>query len=343
MLVLLLCLFSLTITSNLYGKQYDEKQYPTYGRNEKKPIYFLDNISIYAYFCPRDNCSEILINMLKGSSSIRCLFYDFNLENISEILKTKNDYFVGVYIKNLKSEYYGITHINTSSVMHNKYCILDENVVITGSMNPTYRDAYLNNNNLIVIKSRIAAEFYLNDFLSIINMSDFNAPKEPKENGERSKISGILKNSSYVEIKNPSNNISLRICFSPFQNCRNLILETLKKSKESIYFMTFSFTDNSIAERIAEKIKEGILAEGIIEKKFYSRSPEVIRGILFNDTNPYNLHHKVFIIDKNIVITGSFNPSYNALSNFENLVVIENSQIAKSFAEEFFMLKKKSS
>jgi phosphatidylserine/phosphatidylglycerophosphate/cardiolipin synthase-like enzyme len=332
LVVLFLCIVSLKITLTLYGEEYLERESFEYKKYEKEPFYLIDNISIKVYFCPRDNCSEIFINLLNNAKSIKCLFYDLNLENISEIIKTKNNFFIGVYAKNLKSNYYGLTPINTGYVMHNKYCILDGEVVITGSTNPTYRDVSLNNNNLIVIKSKKAAEFYLNDLFSIANFSNFN-------NREYPKINEILKNASFVEISDSFNTTSIKICFSPIQNCRNLIVETLNKSKNKIYFMTFTFTDNYVGDILAKKKKEGIVVEGIVEKKFYSRTPEVIRNSISNDTNPYNLHHKVFLVDDNIVITGSFNPSYNALKNFENVVVIKSFYINNLFHDEFFMLK----
>jgi len=54
------------------------------------------------------------------------------------------------------------------------------------------------------------------------------------------------------------------------------------------------------------------------------------------DGNSATMHHKVFIIDEKIVITGSFNPSKNAdTKNDENILVIENTELASKFLEEF--------
>jgi phosphatidylserine/phosphatidylglycerophosphate/cardiolipin synthase-like enzyme len=48
------------------------------------------------------------------------------------------------------------------------------------------------------------------------------------------------------------------------------------------------------------------------------------------------MHHKVFIIDEKIVITGSFNFSAGAdESNDENVVIIEDPALAKAFMAEF--------
>ena len=54
------------------------------------------------------------------------------------------------------------------------------------------------------------------------------------------------------------------------------------------------------------------------------------------DGNPYRLHHKVIIVDNDTVITGSFNFSDNATqSNDENLVIIEDPDLAGMYIQEY--------
>ena len=54
------------------------------------------------------------------------------------------------------------------------------------------------------------------------------------------------------------------------------------------------------------------------------------------DGNPFNMHHKVIVIDGEIVIVGSFNFSESAdKSNDENLLIIYNRAVAAKFEEEF--------
>ena len=54
------------------------------------------------------------------------------------------------------------------------------------------------------------------------------------------------------------------------------------------------------------------------------------------DGNPSFLHHKVIILDNQIVITGSLNFSANAdESNDENMVIIDNADIASLYTQEF--------
>ena len=54
------------------------------------------------------------------------------------------------------------------------------------------------------------------------------------------------------------------------------------------------------------------------------------------DGNKQNMHHKTFIIDKETVITGSFNPTGGGdKRNDENILIIENKDLAKEFMEEY--------
>jgi phosphatidylserine/phosphatidylglycerophosphate/cardiolipin synthase-like enzyme len=54
------------------------------------------------------------------------------------------------------------------------------------------------------------------------------------------------------------------------------------------------------------------------------------------DGNSRNMHHKVLIIDEQIVMFGSYNFSYYAETrNDENLIIMHHPQTAALFMEEF--------
>ena len=54
------------------------------------------------------------------------------------------------------------------------------------------------------------------------------------------------------------------------------------------------------------------------------------------DSNRYKLHHKVFIIDNETVVTGSFNPTSSAdTKNDENILIIHDSELASLYLKEF--------
>ena len=54
------------------------------------------------------------------------------------------------------------------------------------------------------------------------------------------------------------------------------------------------------------------------------------------DNNPAVMHHKVFVIDSQVVIMGSMNPTKSGDErNDENVVIIHNSEVAELFIKEF--------
>ena len=52
------------------------------------------------------------------------------------------------------------------------------------------------------------------------------------------------------------------------------------------------------------------------------------------------MHHKVFIIDNKIVVTGSYNPTKNGNEhNDENMLIMHDAMLAEKYVAEFSRLK----
>jgi len=133
--------------------------------------------------------------------------------------------------------------------------------------------------------------------------------------------------------------------FCPEDNCAYNVKKAINNSKHSIYFMTFSFTHGGIATDLVIKHEQGVTIKGIFEKmqagsKYSKFNLLDYQGIeVKKDNNPANMHHKVFIIDNETVITGSFNPSKNAdENNDENILIIHDKAVAEKYLEEFNVL-----
>jgi phosphatidylserine/phosphatidylglycerophosphate/cardiolipin synthase-like enzyme len=276
------------------------------------------------FFCPRDNCDITLFNFInKTETELKCAFFELNLINIIELLKEKNDqinieilidYRYKKYVENLSF----ITLINLSGLMHNKYCISDNSKILTGSFNPTNNCAFKNHNNVIIFESKEIAKNYLSNFNEI---KDYKKPK-------------IQEN----KIKN------IKTYFCP-GNCINFVSKEIRKAEHSVYFMTFSFTAKEIAIDIILKNNNNISVKGLFDN-LQASSQYSIKHLFEYQNLDYKiikgtgkLHHKVFIIDNKTVITGSFNPSANANNNnYENILVINDEDLAKKYIEEFYIL-----
>ena len=116
----------------------------------------------------------------------------------------------------------------------------------------------------------------------------------------------------------------------------------IEAAQSKIRFMAFSFTNDEIGQAVIDRAKDGVLVQGVFETRGsdteFSEFGRMQKQQLdvWQDGNPYTLHHKVFIIDDQTVVLGSYNFSVNAdESNDENLLVIHSADIAKEFVAEF--------
>jgi phosphatidylserine/phosphatidylglycerophosphate/cardiolipin synthase-like enzyme len=218
-----------------------------------------------------------------------------------------------------------------NAFMHNKFVIMDDMIVITGSTNLTSNSMYRDNNNALKITSPELAANY---------KAEFNRMYEK----------GILgPNPHEVPFRNIKvDGAAINVYFSPKGGTKEAVLNELKGAKRSIKFMTFSLTDNDIQKVLIDKVDSGKEVEGIFDgcmisqySLYYSLLTNKIPVLI--DGNQALLHDKIFIIDNNTVITGSYNFSNNAeLNNNENTLVIRSSQIAKFYNAEFERLKRAS-
>ena len=78
-----------------------------------------------------------------------------------------------------KFDYFGIIHLPYLSIMHKKYCIIDESIILTGSYNWTHNAEYYNFENLLKIIDPNVAYQFKNDFLEtkVFSKNTFILPK----------------------------------------------------------------------------------------------------------------------------------------------------------------------
>jgi len=132
------------------------------------------------------------------------------------------------------------------------------------------------------------------------------------------------------------------IYFSPRGGCTEAIIKELDKAKTSIFVQAYSFTSAPIAKGLLNARKRGVKIGVILDKsqrrKQYSAADFVANsGILTKiDSQHAIAHNKVIIIDREIVITGSFNFTKAAEeSNAENLLVIHDTKLADRYAKNW--------
>jgi len=220
------------------------------------------------------------------------------------------------------------------ALMHNKFVIIDGEVVWTGSWNLTENGTYRNNNNAVRIVSMALAENYTAEFEEMFVDREFG-PTSPSDTPHPELMVTYLDTGGSVQMEN---------YFAPEDEVLDRILELVAGAEESIRFMAFSFTDDKLGEAMKQQSKAGIEVQGVFEERGsdteYSEYGRMRRARppldVLTDGNPYILHHKVIILDDKLVILGSFNFSENANeSNDENVLIIYDADVAALYRAEF--------
>jgi len=120
------------------------------------------------------------------------------------------------------------------------------------------------------------------------------------------------------------------------------IIPLVSDADESIYFMTFSYTDYPLAAAMIERFESGIDVAGVFETVGSETDAAELNTLycanipVLQDGNSSFMHHKVIIVDESLVITGSMNFSTSAETrNDENIILIDNPDIAALYLQEF--------
>jgi len=145
------------------------------------------------------------------------------------------------------------------------------------------------------------------------------------------------------------NNTPVQIYFSPNGGCTDAIVDEISHAKSELLIQAYSFTSKEIAEAIIKAHKRGIDVEIILDKsnksaKYSAGDFTAHMGVAtYIDSQHAIAHNKIMIIDKEIVITGSFNFSKAAEEkNAENLLILKNKELAEIYIDNWYKYKKHS-
>ena len=133
------------------------------------------------YFCPEDDCADNLIMRIgSAKETLHIAIYSFTLDEIGDAVI--NAYERGVEVKvvfeegqisqyseyeKLKSSGIPVKKDSNPSYMHNKFAVIDNEIVVTGSFNWSKNADERNDENLIIIKNKELAQKYEAEFQEI--------------------------------------------------------------------------------------------------------------------------------------------------------------------------------
>ena len=213
-----------------------------------------------------------------------------------------------------------------SALMHNKFWIFDGQIVWTGSTNITENGIFKQDNNAIAIQSPELAAIYEREFEEMWN-GEFG-PRSTSQLDQQS----LVVNGSPIQVVFTSEDPALA----------DAILPVVNAATKSIHFLAFSYTDAPLAAAMIQRAQAGVSVTGVFEKVGSDTDAAELKTLycaqipVRQDGNGSFMHNKVIVVDERFVITGSLNFSTNAEeSNDENVIIIDNTDIAKLYTQDF--------
>lgn len=259
--------------------------------------------------------------------SLRDALIEAHRRGVKVRMVVESDYLDTEEIQQIREAGIPLLGDRREGLMHDKFVVIDRLDVCTGSMNYTVSEAYRNNNNLVCIRSSRLAEDYTAEFEEMF-ADDLFGPGSPDD----TPFPAFSVDGSRLEVY-----------FSPDDGTAARLVELIRGAQHSVYFMAYSFTSDDLADALLERHQAGVDVAGVMEARQvgsnigseYERLGTAGLDVRL-DGNPNNMHHKVFIIDELIVVTGSYNFSRSAEErNDENTLVLHNPEIAALYLDEF--------
>ncbi|HUN23549.1 MAG TPA: phospholipase D-like domain-containing protein [Anaerolineales bacterium] len=305
--------------------------------------------AITVYFTDPDGSSQtakrspVLLETVaaieNAQTSIELAIYDINIREITSALINAHQRGVQVRIVT-ESENYGDGTMaeladagivveqdkGNDGLMHNKFMVVDGQVVFTGSWNMNFGALRYDYNDWIKIQSPTLAANYQAEFNEMFDKGIFGAGSQT--DNPRLQIGDVL-------VEN---------YFAPDDGVAQRIVEYIAQAKNSIHFLAFSFTHREIAQAMLAQYENGLVLKGVIETRTvedgqsaaweiftHAEAPVLLDGLADS-----TLHEKMIILDSETIITGSFNFTNSANNrNDENVLIIHDKSLALQFLNEF--------
>jgi phosphatidylserine/phosphatidylglycerophosphate/cardiolipin synthase-like enzyme len=141
----------------------------------------------------------------------------------------------------------------------------------------------------------------------------------------------------------------VQACFSPQGKCSTHIRREIDQAKQELLVAVYAFTHDELAQALVQAKKRGVTVQVVIDREF-DASNENSKGKFFEvqkiplrrlsgvrastqDKDVGLMHQKFAVIDRRVVLTGSYNWTHSAdRINDENLLLFRD---AGPLAEEY--------
>jgi phosphatidylserine/phosphatidylglycerophosphate/cardiolipin synthase-like enzyme len=211
-------------------------------------------------------------------------------------------------------------------LMHNKFVVIDNSEVWSGSMNFTTSGDQQDANHLIRLRSAQLAKAFSAEFEEMFSKNRFGADSPTNSSIQTFIFDGV----------------KVEVLFSPDDRPERRLTELIDSAHQSVEMLAYSFTSDPIANALFAKANQGIRVRIVQDANQIANT-----GSDYNRLNQAGLdirldacaglmHHKVLIIDQETVVLGSYNYTKSAETrNDENILIFHDPQLAAQFLEQF--------
>jgi phosphatidylserine/phosphatidylglycerophosphate/cardiolipin synthase-like enzyme len=293
----------------------------------------------------RGGIDERFVQFVDASTrSLDVAAYEFDLENVAEAMVRARQRGVVVRMVTDSDTVNATRDVNTqkaleivrsagitivpderSAIMHHKFAVRDGEEIWTGSWNLTVGDTYRLNNNAVRMRSAELARAFTEEFETMHTQRRFGAARARRAPNPPVEVNGMR----------------VQVLFAPEDGVAQKVAERIGQATSQIRFLAFSFTHNGIGQAVQNRARAGVSVSGVFERsgsetRFSEFGAMKQAGLdVYQDGNPYALHHKVFVLDGRTTIFGSFNFSDGAdRDNDENCLIVDDPGFATRFLEE---------
>jgi len=131
----------------------------------------------------------------------------------------------------------------------------------------------------------------------------------------------------------------LGVYFTPPANAAAAIVKAIDGSEREVLVQAYGFTHNAIAQALIRAHQRGVEVRVLLDRKSQNSNRHVMDVLtdaqieLRQDGKHAIAHNKVMVIDRTIVITGSFNFTNSAATrNAENFLILKSADLAEQYS-----------
>jgi len=184
------------------------------------------------------------------------------------------------------------------------------------------------------------------DDIAFVRNKAFVLAREPARVGGDNAVASLLwleKISRVIDNFRQTHSVTLTEAhFSPGEDCRRQLLDLLVTARETLDISVFTISDDRLSDAIVIAHKRGIHVRLITDNdKAHDQGSDIFklidRGINVRmDNTESHMHHKFAIVDKTILVNGSFNWTRSATDyNQENILVTNEPKLVAAYSGEF--------